>query len=243
MALLLLANNLMHALAPHASLNLAALTRAEQADGWLAGFALRQLPKGFLLSTPGTQRDQVFIVRSGRLRVYLDGANRELSLSFLEAGDIYTTHTPTYVKTVAPSALWVMDIRTFAHKLAREPELTPVIMRVMGRLLTNAVALIDDLAFRDVPARLARFLLGQAQRRSQPHEQGCLIPLDLSMEDIASLLGSTRQSVSSLINQWEREGVLQRQGRRSLLIRSLAALQARCPASVGQPTDRPSRER
>ena len=48
-----------------------------------------------------------------------DGANRELSLSFLEAGDIYTTHTPTYVKTVAPSALRMMDIRTFDHKLAR----------------------------------------------------------------------------------------------------------------------------
>lgn len=241
MASLLHADKLMHA--STASFDLSTLVRAEQPAGWLAGFALRQLPEGYLLSTPSTQRDQVFIVRSGRLRVYLAGANRELSLSFLEAGDIYTTHTPTYVEAVAASALWVMDIRTFAVKLAREPEVNPVVMRVMGRLLTNAVALIDDLAFREVPARLARFLVGLAQRRSQPHEQGCLVPLELSMEDIASLLGSTRQSVSSLINQWEREGILQRQGRRSLLIRSLDALQARCPASVGQPTDSRARER
>jgi len=47
------------------------------------------------------------------------------------------------------------------------------------------------------------------------------------MEDIASLLGSTRQTVSALINQWEREGILQRQGRRSLLILSLPALEQR----------------
>jgi len=117
-------------------------------DGWLDGFALRELPKGYLLATPGVQRDQIFIVRSGRLRVYLAGANRELSLSFLEAGDIYTTHTPTYVETVAPSALWIIDTATFARKLAREPAVHPAVMRVMGRLLSNAVSLIDDLAFR-----------------------------------------------------------------------------------------------
>lgn len=215
--------------AHHGSIDLATLARAEEPEGLLAGFDLRQLPKGYLLSTPGQQRDQVFIVRSGRLRVYLAGENRELSLSFLEAGDVYVTHTPTYVQTVAPSALWVMDTRTFALKLARDPAVNPVIMRVMGRLLTNAVALIEDLAFREVPARLARFLVGLAARRSQPHEEGWLIPLNLSMEDIASLLGSTRQTVSTVINQWEREGILRRQGRRSLLILSLDALQARCP--------------
>ncbi len=215
--------------APHDFIDLATLTGAEQPDGLLAGFELRQLPKGYLLSSPGEKRNQVFIVRSGRLQVYLAGENRELSLSFLEAGDVYTTHTPTYVQTVAPTELWVMDIRTFSLKLARDPAVNPVIMRVMGRLLANAVALIEDLAFREVPARLARFLVGLAERRSQPHAQGRLIPLDLSLEDIASLLGSTRQTVSSLINQWEREGIVLRQGRRSLLILSLDALLARCP--------------
>lgn len=224
----------MHASLHHASIDPATPAGAAQADGLLDGFALRQLPKGYLLSTPGQQRNEVFIVRSGRLRVYLAGQNRELSLSFLEAGDIYTTHTPTYVQTVAPSALWIMDTRTFARKLASDPAVNPVIMRVMGRLLANAVALVDDLAFREVPARLARFLVGLAARRAQPHDgPGCLVPLDLSMEDIASLLGSTRQTVSSLINQWQREGILERQGRHRLLILSLDALLARC-APPGQ---------
>ncbi len=216
---------------PPASLDLATLARAEQPDGLLAGFELRELPKGHLLSTPDSPRDQVFIVRSGRLRVYLAGENRELSLSFLEAGDIYTTHTPTYVQTVAPTALWVMETQAFARKLATDPSATPAMMRVLGRLLANAVTLIEDLAFREVPARLARFLVGLAKRRGQPHDNGWLIPLELSMEDIASLLGSTRQTVSSLINQWEREGIVQRQGRHSLLIHSLDALKERAPQS------------
>lgn len=213
-----------------ATLDLATLARAEQADGLLAGFALRKLPKGHLLTTPAGARDQVFVVRSGRLRVYLAGASRELSLSFLEAGDIYSTHTPTYVRTVAPTSLWIIDTPSFARKLATDPSATPAMMRVLGRLLANAVTLIEDLAFREVPARLARFLVGLAQRRGEATEEGWRVPLDLRTEDIASLLGTTRQSVSSLLNQWEREGLLRRQGRRSVLIASLDALMARCPA-------------
>jgi len=206
-------------------------------DGLLAGFATRELAKGCLFSTPSGGRDQVFVVGSGRLRVYLAGESRELSLSYLEPGDIYTTHTPTYVEAVLPTTLWVMPTAAFARRLAVDPSVTPVMMRVLGRLLANAVHLIEDLAFREVPARLARFLLGLANRRGQMTDDGWLIPLDLGMEDIASLLGTTRQTVSSLINQWEREGILERQGRRAVRVRSLAALAVHCPDSVGQPTD------
>ena len=198
----------------------------------LASFERRTLAKGCLLSTPTDPADQVFIVQSGRLRVYLAGENRELTLAFLDAGDLYTTHTPTYVEAVAPTSMYLLNTATFARKLATIPSVTPVMMRVLGRLLVNAVNLIEDLAFREVPARLARFLLGLARRRGQVTEAGLLIPLDLGMEDIASLLGTTRQTVSSLINQWEREGILQRQGRHSLLVRSLVDLAERCPDPV-----------
>jgi CRP/FNR family transcriptional regulator, carbon monoxide oxidation system transcription regulator len=206
-------------------------TLASQTEGTGAasGFERRDLPKGGLLSTPAAPRNQVFLVQSGRLRVYLAGENRELTLTFREAGDIYTTHTPTYVEAVAASTLWLMETATFARKLASDPTVTPVMMRVLGRMLVNAVNLIEDLAFREVPARLARFLVGLAKRLGQPTDEGWLVPLDLGMEDIASLLGTTRQTVSSLMNQWERDGLLLRQGRRSVLLRSLDDLSKLCP--------------
>lgn len=193
--------------------------------GLLDGFVRHDLARGCLFAAPGDVRNQVLIIESGRLRVYLAGESRELSLSFLEPGDIYTTHTPTYVEAVSATTLWLMDTRAFARKLASDPSVTPVMMRVLGRLLANAVNLIEDLAFREVPARLARFLTGMAERRGRPLDGGIwLVPLDFGTEDIASLLGSTRQTVSSLLNQWERDGILQRQGRRVLYIHSLDSL-------------------
>lgn len=220
----------MHSHTQHAC-DLAAIAQASEPAGILAGFALRQLPKGYLLSGPNCAEDLVFIVQSGRLKVYLSGENRELSLSFLEAGDIYTTHTPTYVRSVSPTVIWVMETRAFAKKLMSDPSITPVMMQVLGRLLTDAVALVEDLAFREVPARLARFFIGLARRRGQPLDGGWLIPVDLGMQDIAELLGATRQTISALINQWEREGLVQRFGRRSYRIPSLDALVARFPES------------
>ncbi len=193
--------------------------------GLLDGFVAQEVARGTLFATPGDKRDQVLIVGQGRLRVYLAGENRELSLSYLEAGDIYTTHTPTYLEAVTPCTLWLMDTRAFARKLASDPSVTPAMMRVLGRLLANAVTLIEDLAFRDVPARLARFITGLTERRGRPLDGGIwLVPLELGTEDIASLLGTTRQTVSSLLNQWERDGILSRQGRRVLFIHALDTL-------------------
>ena len=198
---------------------------------FLDGFLPRSLTKGHVLSTPSHPLNQVFVVRSGRLKVYLANDTREISLAILEAGDLFSTHTPTYVRTLESTELWVIDTGQFARKLAAQPTVSPLMMRVLGRILSNAITLVEDLAFRDVPARLARFLIRQAEQRGVAAADGCLLPLNLGTEDIACLLGTTRQSVSSLINQWQREGLLTRHGRHALMIHDAQALVARSLAN------------
>lgn len=187
-------------------------------------FSRRALHKGELLSTPNAAKNQVFIVQDGRLRVYLTDSNRELTLCFLDPGEIYTTHTPTYVEAAISSTILVTDTAKFSQHLAHNAAITPIMMRVLGRILSNSVDLIADLAFREVPQRLARFILGRIERVGQHTALGWQIHLELSTEDIASLLGTTRQTVSSLINQWERQGIISRTGRRILVIPHLSAL-------------------
>ena len=217
---------------PHPDPNLADIARDSPSDGLFAGFCYRHLPKGYLLSTPDRTTDNVFIVCSGRLKVYLAGENRELSLGYLEAGDVYATHSPVYVRTVAPSNLWIGDTETFARQLIDHPELTRIMMGVVGRLLTDTLSLVEDLAFREVPARLARFFIGLAKRRGQMVDDGWLIPLDLGMQDIGELLGATRQTISGLINAWEREGLLHRRARGIYLVPSLNKLAERFPEAA-----------
>lgn len=193
---------------------------------FLEGFTLRRLPKGQLLCAPSSGADQVFMVHSGRLRVFLASESRELSLSFLEAGDFFSTHTPTYIQAAADSSLWIADTARFARAMADDPSIAPMMLRVLGRLLASSVHMIEDLAFRDVPARLARFLLHLAERRGETLDGRCRVPLALSMQEMADLVGTTRQTLSTLINAWERDGIIARQGRGTLVILAPDALRA-----------------
>lgn len=191
----------------------------------LAGrFTSRRLARHTLLSTPNDARDCVFVVLGGRLRVYLADDERELTLAFLEAGDVYATHTPTYVRTVSACTLLMLDTPRFAELLQRQPLLTPAIMRVLGRLLGNSVSIIENLAFRDVRTRLAHWLAGQARRHGQRIDGMLAVPMPLTFADIAQLLGTTRQSVSAGIGELERAGLIVRRGRRLLLVPDAGAL-------------------
>lgn len=176
----------------------------------LQGFHQRSLVDGELVGTPNATRDSVFIVRTGRIRVFLAFEDKEYTLTFLEAGDIYSTHSTAYLQAVKPTEILVGSTALMLSKLSVLPGAVPIIIRVLGQTLEKSMRLIEDLAFRDVEGRLARFLHGMLSRKGYTQEGVQRLELDLNTEDIARLLGTTRQTVSSLINRMTREGILSR---------------------------------
>ena len=176
----------------------------------LQGFRQRNLIEGELIGSPGASRDSVFIVRNGRIRVYLASEDKEYTLTFLEAGDIYSTHSGTYIQAAKASEVLIGETALMLRTLDALPGAAPSIIRALGQTLANSMQLIEDLAFRDVEGRLARFFDGMLARKGRPHGDSQRLELDLNTEDIAHLLGTTRQTVSSLINRLARQGILRR---------------------------------
>lgn len=198
----------------------------------LQGFHQRTLVEGELLGGPQGARNSVFIVRSGRIRVFLAFEDKEYTLAFLEAGDIYSTHSGAYLQASRPTEVLVGETALMIDRLSALPGATPVIIRVLGQTLANCMRLIEDLAFRDVEGRLARFLDGMSQRKGVRHGTDLRLELDLNTEDIARLLGTTRQTVSSLINRLAREGILSRAGTGTFLIHQPERLRNRSQVSA-----------
>ncbi|KAA5613732.1 Crp/Fnr family transcriptional regulator [Rhodovastum atsumiense] len=191
---------------------------SEEAAPLRARFRERVLGGGTLLDTADPERDSVFVVTRGRLRIFLATSERELSLAYLEPGDVFSTHTRARIIAVEPTTLLLADRRIIERELLGQPALQASVLRVLARVLGRAITLIEDLAFHTVRGRLARYLLRTAARRGETTPQGPRIRFDMPMEEIATLLGTTRQSVSTELNAMIRCGAIQRPDRRHLLL-------------------------
>jgi len=184
----------------------------------LEKFTLQHLTRGYLVSTPGINNDRVLFLREGRIRVFVACDDKELTLAYLTAGELFSTHSNAYLRCESACELLSISTAEFARSLAHEPGMLGMVMPVLGRILDNSIALIEDLAFRDVAGRLARFLLVSARQHGRTVAPGISFTLDLSVGEIALLLGCTRQTVSSLLKRLEREAIIARPSRKQFRI-------------------------
>jgi CRP-like cAMP-binding protein len=194
-------------------------------DVLFKNFKVQRFPKKTLIYTPFEDKNLVFIVTCGRLRVYLSFEDKEFTLSFLEAGDIFSTHTPAFVQALEGAEILVCNTSAFRETLAARPEVSLSMVKVLGDLLKNSISTIEGLAFKDVRMRLVEFLLNAAADRGHRTAEGTVVELGLGTEDIALLIGTTRQTVSQIVNDFIKTGLLEKASRRTLLIRNLEALQ------------------
>ena len=187
----------------------------------------KRYPKGSFICQPGIGENNIFIVVSGRMRVYLGYADKEFNLGILTKGDIFSTHSGTYVQVLSDSELMLTDLNTFRSHMIGDPEVTTAVIRVLGNILKTTFSIIDGLVFKDVNYRLVELLSNETRRHGKEMENGKFhLQIDLSVEQIARLVGSTRQTVSTLLNDLSRAGLIERPKRGVFIIPDLPALES-----------------
>ncbi|OQX09244.1 MAG: hypothetical protein BWK76_22555 [Desulfobulbaceae bacterium A2] len=174
---------------------------------------------------PKETHDAVFIVTGGRARVYLAYDDKEFTLVILERGDVYSTHTRAYVAALEETSILISETVQIRKQLLRIPEFTGTMVRVLGEVLRHSLGIIDNLAFRDVENRLRCFLQFECSRTgvAQP-DGGVLLDLGLTTEHLASMMGTTRQTLSTIMNGLARGHILEMRGRGTLFIPDPTAL-------------------
>ena len=205
-------------------LDLLKLNNSPDSDDLFKNFNLQRFPKKTLIYTPFEDENLVFIVKSGKLRVYLSFEDKEFTLSFLETGDIFSTHTRAFVQALDCAEILVCNTMVFKQTLSARPEVSLIMVKVLGDLLKNSISTIESLAFKDVRMRLVEFLIKAAADRGRHTSEGAVVELGLSTEDIALLIGTTRQTVSQILNDFIKAGLLEKVSRRTLLIKNLDTL-------------------
>jgi CRP-like cAMP-binding protein len=206
------------------SINLLQELDRPQYERLCADFTQQRYGKGEFVQTADQDDDLVFIIRQGRLRIYLAMEDKEFSLTILGPGDIYATHTRAHVVAIEEVVLLTMPTMRFHRYMVDHPALSRTIISILGELLKQSFSIIDNLVFKDISGRLADFLFHEAEHSGRATPDGILLRLDLTMEQLSAIIGSSRQTVSTILGSMQRAGVLAKQERGVYLITNLDLL-------------------
>lgn len=193
----------------------------------LSSLSERTYPKGAFIAQPDTGTNRIFIVASGQVRIYLGYETKEFNLGILTKGDIYSTHSGTFVQALTESELLLTDVQSFRKHMVGDPEVAKAMVRVLGNILKSSFSIIDGLAFKDVNYRLIALLSTEARKHGvEDSDGGVRFTLDLTVEQIARLVGSSRQTVSTLLNDLLRAELISKPARGVYYIPDLPALES-----------------
>lgn len=172
----------------------------------------RRYDQGEVICSQGDPGDALFAVVSGKVRISTGAPDgREIFLNIMEPGDTFGeialldggTRTATAI-AMAASELVSLQREHLFGLLEKEPKVALELLRLCGERLRWTSGLLEDAALLDVPARLAKRLLGLAHLHGEQDRGGRT--LRISQEDLAGFLGITRQAVNQQLQAWKAQG-------------------------------------
>ncbi|NRT57972.1 Crp/Fnr family transcriptional regulator [Sphaerotilus uruguayifluvii] len=187
----------------------------EQAQTIADGVVKRRYRRGEIIVEQGRKSDALFILLSGRARVITsDARGREVILAVLEAGDYLgemslidnEPHSAT-VRAEVQTDVLVLGRNEFAVCLPDNSSLSYAILRGLVARLRNADRQIESLALLDVYGRVARALLDMAE----DDEGRRVIRSKVSRQDLAKVVGASREMVSRVMKDLEERGLIETQ--------------------------------
>jgi CRP-like cAMP-binding protein len=186
---------------------------------------MRDYRRGTYLCHQGDPADEILFLLDGRVEigsVSLTG-NRVLHATvdtpqFVgELGVLAESDRTASVLTLEDSAVWVAGAEDFLAFLADEPTAARGLMRALARQVEANEAFVDDLLFLDLKGRVAKRLLQMATPSLDDlPDDGRAIPA-ITHADLASLCGGSRENVTRVLSEFQRRGLLERDGKRYVL--------------------------
>ena len=173
-----------------------------------------RLSKGEILFREGETEDRLYVVVAGKIKLGRSGsAGRENLLAVLGPGQMFgelSVFDPGPRSTTA-TAVTAVEVRTLEHdELMRWIEGHPEVARsLLGQLaarLRRANDVVADLVFSDVPGRVAKQLLELARRFGDRKDDGVHVHHDLTQEELAQLVGASRETVNKALADFAARG-------------------------------------
>lgn len=172
------------------------------------------LRKGKHLFQEGEPGDRLYFVISGKVKLHhASGDGRESLLMVLGPGDMFgelslfdpgpRTSTATAVTDSQVVSLGHGDLRPW---LRMNPEVGETLLQALAHRLRRTSETMSDLVFADVPGRVAKALLDLGEKFGTQTSAGLLVHHELTQEELAQLVGASRETVNKALADFAGRG-------------------------------------
>ncbi len=200
-------------------------TPADLMQGLLPGLAVGTYRPRQVIYLPGDRAQGVHFLTTGRIKiskVTRDG--KELTLAYRNEGDFFGEPClldggPREEMAEAMDASVTVEIPRdmLDDLLRRDGTAAYKFARALIVRRKDLETRVEQLIFKDVGAKLAELLLSLGQEHGISDERGIVVGLKITHQEMANLIGSTRETVSLTLSQFKRKGLIQTDGRRVIL--------------------------
>ena len=187
---------------------------------------LREIPRRQVIYLPGDPGEQIYFINGGRVKtskVTRDG--KELTLAYRGAGQIFGelavidgAPREEMAEAMKNAIITELPVDVFRELLMADTKLCWAFLAEVGRRRKQLETKIEHLVFKDVQAKLAALLLELGEEYGQDTENGVQIGLKITHQEMANLIGSTRETISLTLAQFKKKRLLNMNGRTVVLL-------------------------
>ena len=187
---------------------------------------IHEVPRRRVIYLPGDPGETVYFIATGRVKiskVTQDG--KELTLAYYEAGELLGefclidgSPRQNMAEAAESSALLELDRKEFAAIFADHPQAAWDLIKILAVRRRDIENKIEQLIFRDVGSKLAELLLDLSREHGVKHNGGILLSTKITHQEMANIIGSTRETVSLALAQFKKKGLITNEGRKLILV-------------------------
>ena len=175
---------------------------------------LVKFPRGQAIYSEGDPANRLFIIKTGKVKIGRRGADgREQLLYIMGPSDMFGAASMFDAGARTANASAITDVcalsinRTALRSLLTDgPEVAEQLLRVLARRLRRSDDTLTGFFSTDGPGRVAMKLLEFAQQFGTPEGAALRVTLDLTQEEIAQLIGSSRETVNKTLSDFTSRG-------------------------------------
>jgi CRP-like cAMP-binding protein len=196
--------------------------------------AASALARGDVLFNEGDSGSQLYVVIEGKIKLGRTSADgRENLLAILGPGQMFgeLSFFDPGPRSATATAVTDVELKSLGHDalspvLTTHPDVALALLNQLAGRLRRTNEVVGDLVFSDVPGRVAKALLDLAGRFGRKADDGVHVNHDLTQEELAQLVGASRETVNKALADFASRGWMRLEPR-SVVILDLERLQRR----------------